>query len=153
MLVYAGQSQEAPGRAGGDAGVVSAADLARHDVVLTTYEVLRAELHLHSDTAAGDATRGSLRYRKKYDVIPTPLPRLVWWRVCLDEAQMVEGSATKAAEMALRLRSVNRWCVTGTPISRGVEDLFGLLLFLGARPLSDKHVWARAIAGAESGSA
>ena len=45
--------------------------------------------------------------------MPTPLTRLRWWRVCLDEAQMVESSTAKAAEMALKLQTVHRWWVGG----------------------------------------
>lgn len=54
---------------------------------------------------------------------PSPLPCIEWWRVCLDEAQMVEGTNSKTAEMALRLTAVNRWCITGTPIQKMVNDL------------------------------
>ena len=36
-------------------------------------------------------------------VLPTPLTRLRWWRVCLDEAQMVETTTAKAAMIAVQL--------------------------------------------------
>lgn len=58
----------------------------------------------------------------------------------LDEAQMVDNSTSSAAEMAAVLHSVNRWCVTGTPFSRGVADAYGLLRFLRAMPYT-KHVF------------
>lgn len=32
----------------------------------------------------------------------------------------------QAAEMALRLASVNRWCVSGTPVQRGLEGIIYL---------------------------
>ena len=76
-------------------------------------------------------------------VIPPPLTRLRWWRVCLDEAQMVESSTAKAAEMAGRLSARHRWCITGTPLSRGLEDLYGLFTFLRAAPLSSRFWWNR----------
>lgn len=76
-------------------------------------------------------------------VIPTPLTRLRWWRVCLDEAQMVETSTAKAALMASRLSARHRWCITGTPLSRGLEDLYGLFFFLRAAPLHERFWWNR----------
>jgi E3 ubiquitin-protein ligase SHPRH len=68
------------------------------------------------------------------------LPSVLFWRCCLDEAQRIEAPTAASAKMALNLLAVNKWCVTGTPIGRGkLEDLFGLLLFLGLSPLNDKR--------------
>ncbi|GAQ81004.1 hypothetical protein KFL_000680200 [Klebsormidium nitens] len=133
--------------AGGAASaVVGAHDLARADVVLTTYDALRADL-AHEPAGWGEAGGRALRSKKRYQVVPTPLTRLTWWRVCLDEAQMVESSTAKATEMALKLRAVNRWCISGTPIQRGLEDLYGLLKFLRADPFDSRFWWNRAFQG------
>lgn len=37
----------------------------------------------------------------------------------------------------------SRWCVTGTPINRGLEDLYGLMYFLHAAPLHQRFWWNR----------
>ena len=50
----------------------------------------------------------SLRREKKYRVSPSPLACLRWHRVCLDEAQLVEGTATAAAQMAGKLHTQHR---------------------------------------------
>ena len=117
--------------------------LAGYDVVVTTYEVLKHEVH----HVANMSTAGrSSRHSKRYAVTPTPLTQVVWWRICLDEAQLVDGgSVTKAADMASRLVGVNRWCVSGTPFSRGIRDLYGLLYFLRAGPFDNKKAWELAV--------
>ena len=109
-----------------------------YDIVLTTYNVLRTELH-HADII-----RRRSKFEKRFPAIPSPLMSVQWWRVCLDEAQMVESSTAKAAAMALKLDTVNRWCITGTPFCRqtGMDDLYGLLLFLQVKPWGDPR-WFR----------
>ena len=54
---------------------------------------------------------------------PSPLPCIEWWRICLDEAQMVECTTTKTAEMCHRLQGNIKWCITGTPIQKSINDL------------------------------
>lgn len=116
-------------------------DIAQSDIVLTSYDVLRQDLYRNPNREAGR----SLRYEKRYDIIPTPLTGVRFWRVVVDEAQMVESSTAKATEMAMKIASINRWCVTGTPISRGLEDLYGLIAFLRVEPYSTKSWWNKLI--------
>jgi SNF2 family DNA or RNA helicase len=82
----------------------------------------------------------------RYPVIPTLLTRISWWRICLDEAQMVESTvATAATEMALRLHCKHRWCVSGTPIQRKLDDLYGLLRFIKTSPFNIYRWWSEVI--------
>lgn len=118
-------------------------DLADADVVLTTYDILKSDLSHDSERYYGD--QRSMRFQKRYPVVPTPLTRIHWWRLCLDEAQMVESSAAAATEMAMRLSAKNLWCVTGTPIQRSLEDMYGLLRFLRAEPFDDRRWWNEVI--------
>ncbi|XP_053317035.1 E3 ubiquitin-protein ligase SHPRH [Spea bombifrons] len=115
--------------------------LAEQDVVITTYDVLRSELNYVDIPHSNSEDGRRFRNQKRYMAVPSPLVAVEWWRICLDEAQMVECTTAKAAEMALRLSGINRWCVSGTPVQRGLEDLFGLVLFLGVDPYWVKHWW------------
>ncbi|CAN7943849.1 unnamed protein product, partial [Ixodes pacificus] len=74
---------------------------------------------LQTDTPGGR----SLRNPKKFLPVPCPLTVPEWWRVALDEAQMVEGAANNTSRMALKLSAVNRWCVTGTPIQKSLQGM------------------------------
>ncbi|XP_056112007.1 E3 ubiquitin-protein ligase SHPRH [Rhinichthys klamathensis goyatoka] len=132
VLVYQGVKRH---------GFIQPHILAEQDVVITTYDVLRTELNYVDIPHSNSKDGRRFRNQKRYMAIPSPLVAVEWWRVCLDEAQMVECTTAKAAEMALRLTSVNRWCVSGTPVQRGLEDLYGLVLFLGVDPYWVKYWW------------
>ena len=118
-------------------------------MVITTYATLARELNF--DMGGGEGGNGAapakrqrtLRRPKRYRVVPSPLTQMLWWRVCLDEAQMIDSPVARAAQMARELPAVNRWCVSGTPLLRGNEDLYGLLVFLQADPLHVVAVWRR----------
>ncbi|XP_041043596.1 E3 ubiquitin-protein ligase SHPRH isoform X2 [Carcharodon carcharias] len=132
ILVYQGVKKH---------GFIQPHALAKHEIVITTYDVLRSELNYVDIPHSNSDDGRRLRKEKRYMAIPSPLVAVEWWRICLDEAQMVECATAKAAEMCLRLSAINRWCVTGTPVQRGLEDLYGLVLFLGVDPFWVKHWW------------
>ena len=111
--------------------------LAASDVVITTYSVLAAEINF---TALNPEK--SLRKEPKYPRPKSPLMQLSWWRVVMDEAQMIESGVSKAAVVARMIPRINAWCVTGTPVRKDVNDLLGLLIFLRFQPFaSTKHIW------------
>lgn len=90
--------------------------LRSHDVVITTYNILTQEL----DYALGEPNRAR-RAPRKYHRPRSPLTQLRWWRVCMDEAQMIESGVSKSATLARLLPRVNAWGVTGTPCKDSVE--------------------------------
>ena len=120
VLVYDGRRTAAE--------TVSARRMATYDVVLTTYEILKSEIHYSEECSV------NLRHSKKYKSPLTPLVRLKFWRCFLDEAQMIEQPASASAAMALKVAAKTRWVVTGTPVSKSVDDLYALLLFLRRIP-------------------
>ena len=120
--------------------------LQMQDVVLTTYPTIAKEVWrlepprvrgLRSDTRASG--RGA---SKKEDPRLSPLVRVSWWRTILDEVQMIDGGASKAAHVAKMIPRVNAWGVTGTPVKSDMMGMHSLLDFLRYKPfVSDKAAW------------
>ncbi|KAJ6864256.1 SWI/SNF-related matrix-associated actin-dependent regulator of chromatin subfamily A member 3-like 1 [Populus alba x Populus x berolinensis] len=88
---------------------------------------------------------------KKYDIVLTtygafanesfqrcPLLKIKWWRVILDEADVIKNADAKQSLAVSRLTARRRWAVTGAPIQNGSFDLFALIAFLRLDPLSKK---------------
>eukprot|EP00892_Ulva_mutabilis_P006202 jgi/Ulvmu1/3954/UM018_0177.1 len=97
---------------------LSAADLAKQDVVITTYGIV-----------VSDARK---------------LKRVQWQRIVLDEGHFVKNAATKQSQCCAELPARSRWLVTGTPIQNSMKDLYGLLAFLRLAPLTERSVFRAA---------
>lgn len=115
-------------------------ELSKQDVVLTTYAVLTKEIH-----HANEKPVRNMRQEKRYEVTKSPLVSILWWRVCLDEAQMIEAGVSNAAIVARHIPRCNVWAVTGTPLKRDATDLMGLLIFLRYEPFCESETWNRLI--------
>ncbi|KAJ4987153.1 SNF2 family domain-containing protein [Stagonosporopsis vannaccii] len=114
-------------------------ELLRYDVVLTTYGVLSKEIHY----ATPPPDRSS-RHERRHERRRSPLVDISWWRVCLDEAQMVESGVSNAAKVARVIPRCNAWAISGTPLRKDVQDLRGLLTFLRCDTFAqNKIVWSR----------
>lgn len=115
--------------------------LQEQDVVLTTYNVLASEIHYTGTTPERD-----LRYGKKYQRRQSPLVQISWWRVVLDEAQMIENSTSNPAKVAQLIPRENAWAVSGTPLRKDARDLLGLLVFLRFEPYChSSFLWDRLV--------
>ncbi|XP_057983425.1 putative SWI/SNF-related matrix-associated actin-dependent regulator of chromatin subfamily A member 3-like 1 [Malania oleifera] len=93
--------------------------LQKYDIVLTTYSTLAIEEHW-SDS---------------------PVKKVEWWRVILDEAHMIKNANAKQSRAVTNLKAERRWAVTGTPIQNGAFDLFSLMAFLRFEPFSIQSYW------------
>ncbi|KAG4074367.1 hypothetical protein HA402_008776 [Bradysia odoriphaga] len=116
---------------------ISPTKLASHDVILTDYETLRSEFDFTARNASTRVLRNSSTTIKR----KSPLLRMNFWRVCLDESQMVSDMRTKHSKIISDLSAVHRWAVTGTPIQTSLDDLFGLVSFIDYSPYNQIKRW------------
>lgn len=121
-------------------GWVGPNELSLYDVIITDFNILSRELYF-SDTNANDRSR---RNEKKFEYPPSPLTYINWWRVVLDEAQLVENKNNRPSLMVKQLQAVHRWASTGTPIEKdSISCLYGLLFFINYDPFTDEALFNR----------
>jgi hypothetical protein len=94
------------------------AEIARHDVVLTTYALLQRD-------------------------IETLAPQ-EWQMAVLDEAQAIKNPRSKGAQAAGRLRAAQRLALTGTPMENHLEELWSVFSFTVPGLLGERAAFGRA---------
>ncbi|KAI0706718.1 SNF2 family N-terminal domain-containing protein [Cerioporus squamosus] len=111
-----------------------------HDVCITTYNVLQQDL--------GVARPPPTRPRRafvKYSTVHrsrSPLVMCEWYRVIMDEVQMVGGGKTE--EMVSLIPRLSSFAVSGTPARSQVADLIHVLKFLRVSSVIDvPRAWLR----------
>jgi DNA repair protein RAD16 len=57
-----------------------------------------------------------------------------WFRIILDEAHLIKDRSTSTARAVFNLVSLNKWCLTGTPLQNRVGELYSLIRFLRIDP-------------------
>ncbi|KAH9919060.1 SNF2 family N-terminal domain-containing protein [Fomitopsis serialis] len=108
----------------------STSALSKKDVIITTYQTLCQDFAIPSDIESEDEMdylldNGGLMSRMK------------WYRVILDESQFVRNRRTRSSKAVAMLRAKYRWCLTGTPVTNSLADLYGFLRFGRFRPWND----------------
>ncbi|PVG00777.1 hypothetical protein CPB86DRAFT_171952 [Serendipita vermifera] len=130
-------------------------EIEKYDVVLTTYHTLANDWPDEDDQLkkrrknkknkgrvslgngeADDTESEPEKKRREYG----PLMEINWYRVVLDEAQNIKNRQTRASRVVTHLIADIRWCLTGTPVINGLNDIFPQLRFIQHRPFGD---WER----------
>ncbi|KAL2980382.1 hypothetical protein AAZX31_13G226400 [Glycine max] len=131
-------------------------ELAKYDVVLTTYSIVSMEVPKQPLVDKDDEEKGtyddhaisskkrkcppsSKSGKKRLDsamleAVARPLAKVAWFRVVLDEAQSIKNHRTQVARACWGLRAKRRWCLSGTPIQNAIDDLYSYFRFLRYDP-------------------
>ncbi|RKP35819.1 SNF2 family N-terminal domain-containing protein [Dimargaris cristalligena] len=105
--------------------------LTGYDVVVTTYNLLTSESPRETPAPTE----------------PGPLFRIKYWRIILDEAQVIKNRAAKSSIAVAKLQSRYKWCLSGTPIQNSIDELYPPVRFLGIKPYNQWDAFRRDISG------
>ncbi|KAK1219704.1 hypothetical protein PQX77_017565 [Marasmius sp. AFHP31] len=72
-----------------------------------------------------------------------------FYRIILDEAQVIRSRKTRASRAITDLSAKYRWCLTGTPIVNSLADTYGYIRFLRIRPFYDWNEFNEQVARPE----
>ncbi|KAI0246671.1 SNF2 family N-terminal domain-containing protein [Lactifluus subvellereus] len=100
------------------------------DVCITTYDTLRRDLYVARATP-NRLARETAEYSRDRRMVSL-LVACEWYRVIMDEVQMVGGG--KASEMVSLIPRLSSFAVSGTPAKTRVSDLSYVLKFLRVDP-------------------
>ncbi|KAF8054027.1 hypothetical protein N665_1355s0010 [Sinapis alba] len=137
-------------------------ELAKYDVVVTTYAIVANEVPKQSlldedeDDEDNNEKHGFCKNKKRkvamkaskkskkrgrksmdgscFDSDCGTLSRVGWLRVVLDEAQTIKNHRTQVARACCILRAKRRWCLSGTPIQNTIDDIYSYFRFLRYNP-------------------
>ncbi|KNF01813.1 hypothetical protein PSTG_04932 [Puccinia striiformis f. sp. tritici PST-78] len=97
--------------------------ISHYDVVITTLDTLRVDWNESEDVENPKKPKG--------------LYKIDWYRIVIDEAQIIRNRQSKKSRAVCALKGIFRWCLTGTPIFNTLWDIYPYLRFLRIRPYND----------------
>ncbi|EFJ12572.1 hypothetical protein SELMODRAFT_123971 [Selaginella moellendorffii] len=102
---------------------ITVKELAKHDVVLTTYSIIEHDYRkILPDKLSAAKDDFSLLHSVK------------WVRIILDEAHTIKDRASNTAKSVFALQSCYKWGLSGTPLQNRVGELYSLVRYLEINP-------------------
>ncbi|XP_077474004.1 transcription termination factor 2 isoform X2 [Stigmatopora argus] len=108
--------------------------LAQYDVVVTTYSLVSREAPDLKVTGQKDSDVPAAAGN-------SPLLRVMWARVILDEAHNIKNPKVQQSMAVCLVKASARWAMTGTPIQNNLLDMYSLLKFLRCSPFDEYKLW------------
>lgn len=121
--------------------------LGQYDIVISSYNTIASE---YASIVDDEDDEDGKRYKKSNEIKkPTRgkvskgsvLERVSFQRIILDEAHVIKNRKSKVSRACNSLSSLNRWCVTGTPVHNEMMDAFSLYRFLRCYPIDQEAMW------------
>ncbi|KAH9943662.1 SNF2 family N-terminal domain-containing protein [Amylocystis lapponica] len=133
--------EEAEGKEDKDDDVIDwCAYVNTFDVCITTYTVLQQDLGVARPPPVRPR-RANVQYILQ-ERARSPLIMCEWYRVIMDEVQMVGGG--KAEEMVSLIPRLSSFAVSGTPARAQAADLIHVIKFIRIEPITNSaRAWAR----------
>lgn len=121
------------------------AEFEKCDLVLVSFHTVASEVH---NAMFDPGKRNTRHWRDRTDIndVRSPLVRVQFWRIVLDEVQMVRTGVSNAARVARIIPRVHAWGVSGTPIKTSMNDIRGIFIFLNVQNFQTKPAWERLLA-------
>ncbi|KAK8068976.1 hypothetical protein PG994_005592 [Apiospora phragmitis] len=102
-----------------------------YDVVITTYDMLSAEVRTRRKNGSSKVNLLS--------------PDAHFHRIILDEAQLIRNPDTDWSQAVIELQADFRLCLTGTPLMNRTAELYSLLQFLRIEPYDNQSIFEEEI--------
>jgi hypothetical protein len=117
------------------------AKLRKFDVVLTTFGTLGSEMKQMERRREAELVLREERepefVRKGKDRLALIGAECMWYRVIIDEAQMIKNKSTQVSRASNEIMAHHRLCMSGTPMMNSVDELYPLIRFLRIKPYND----------------
>lgn len=106
---------------------ITAKELKKFDVIMMSYNSLES---MYRKQEKGFKRKDGIHKEKSV------IHSITFHRAILDEAHCIKTRTTMTAKACFALKTVYRWCLTGTPLQNRIGELFSLVRFLNVKPFA-----------------